>query len=271
MKARTRKKPRVALGKAFLKLAAAFEDANAAKTDKLLRKMGKKAPACYREIGTVLSLLTRMASCWWVCRGDDHLIEYMCGRAASFGQACLRLVRMGYYDEALGLIRTIAEIANLLALFQLEPSSFSDWKSLSAQQRKQQFSPVRVRIRLEPIAQGAYVDEVDYRLLSGRSAHANPDTRPQSYNIFIVPSVGPLLQEEGLVICLNELGAALVLIILFGTQLLAYKRPLRLRLLKAGRTLAEQIGQARLSDLDNFHQRMHEKLASDQLGLSSEP
>jgi hypothetical protein len=53
MKARTRKKPRVALGKAFLKLAAAFEDANAAKTDKLLRKMGKKAPACYREIGTV--------------------------------------------------------------------------------------------------------------------------------------------------------------------------------------------------------------------------
>jgi hypothetical protein len=178
---------------------------------------------------------------------------------------------MGYYDEALGLIRTIAEIANLLALFQLEPSSFSDWKSLSAQQRKQQFSPVRVRIRLEPIAQGAYVDEVDYRLLSGRSAHANPDTRPQSYNIFIVPSVGPLLQEEGLVICLNELGAALVLIILFGTQLLAYKRPLRLRLLKAGRTLAEQIGQARLSDLDNFHQRIHEKLASDQLGLSSEP
>jgi hypothetical protein len=72
-------------------------------------------------------------------------------------------------------------------------------------------------------------------------------------------------------ICLNELGAALVLTMLFGTQLLAYKGPLRFRLLKAGRTLAEQIGGARLSDLDNYHQRMHEKLASDQLGLPSEP
>jgi hypothetical protein len=136
-------------------LVAAIEDANAIRTDKLLHKMGKKAPACYREIGTILSLLDRMVSCWWVCRGGDHLIEYMCGKAASFGRASVRLTQIGFYDEALPLIRTIAEIANLLALFQLEPSSLSDWKSLPEQQRKQQFSPVRVRIRLEPIAQGA--------------------------------------------------------------------------------------------------------------------
>jgi hypothetical protein len=271
VKARTRKRPRIPRGKAFLKLVAAVEDANAAKTDKLLPKMGKKALVCYREIGTILSLLDQMASCGWVCRGGDHLIEYMCGRAASFGRASLRLIRMGFYDEALGLIRTIAEIANLLALFQLEPSSFSDWKSLSEKQRKQQFSPVRVRIRLEPIAQGAYVDEVDYGLLSGRSTHANPNTRPQSYNVFNVPSAGPLLQREGLLICLNELAAALILIMLFGTQLLAYKKPLRLRLLKAGRKLAEQVGGARLSELDNYHQRIRDKLASDQVGLPNVP
>jgi hypothetical protein len=121
---------------------------------------------------------------------------------------------------------------------------------------------VRVRIRLEPIAQGVYVDKVDYRLLSGRSTHANPSTRPQSYNVFNVPSAGPLLQQEGLLICLNELGAALVLIILFGTQLLAYKRPLRVRLLKAGRKLAEQIGGARLTELADFHQRIRDKIES---------
>ena|SRR5712675_2202888 len=116
MKARTRRNPRVPRGKAFLKFAAAVEDANAAETDKLLPEMGDKATACYREIGTILSLLAQMASCWWVCRGGDHLIEYMCARTASFGRASLRLIRMGFYDEALGLIRTIAEIANLLGL-----------------------------------------------------------------------------------------------------------------------------------------------------------
>jgi hypothetical protein len=122
-----------------------------------------------------------------------------------------------------------------------------------------------VRIRLEPIAQGAYVKEVDYRLLSSRSTHPNPNTRPQSYNVLDQPWVGPFLQQEGLLICLNELAASSVLIMLFGTQLLAYKRPLRLRLLKAGRRLAEQIGGARLSELAEFHQGIREKLTS-QLG-----
>jgi hypothetical protein len=261
MKARIRKS-RVPQGKAFLKLIATIEDANETRTQKLLPKMGEKAPACYREIGTVLSLLDRMASCWWICRGGDHLIEYMCGRAASFGRASIRLIQMGFYDEALSLIRTVAEIANLFALFQLEPSSLSEWKTLPEQQRKQQFSPVRVRIRLEPIAKGAHIDEVDYRLLSGRSTHANPGTRPQSYNVFNVPSAGALLQQEGLIICLNELGNSLVLIMLFGTQLLTYKRPLTLRLLKAGRKLAEQIGGARLSNLAEYHRGIREKLAS---------
>jgi hypothetical protein len=270
MKARIRKTPRVPEGKAFLKLVAAVEDANATKTDKLLPKMGKKAPSCYREVGTVLSLLGRMASCWWVCRGGDHLIEYMCGRAASCGRASVRLIRMGFYDEALALIRTIAEIANLLALFQLEPSSLSDWKDLPEQQRKQQFSPARVRIRLERIAQGAYVDEIDYRVLSGRSTHANPSTRPQSYNVFNISSAGPLLQQEGLVICLNELAASLVLTMLFGTQLFAYKRPLTLRLLRAGRKLAEHVGGARLSELADYHQRVREKLAAQSRERSEE-
>jgi hypothetical protein len=262
MKSDTRKTLRVPQGKSFFKLVAAVEDANVTKTDRLLPKIGKKAPACYREIGTILSVLDRMASCWWTCRGGDHLIEYMCGRTASFGRASIRLIRMGFYDEALALVRTIAEIANLFALFQLEPSSLSDWRTLPEKRRKLQFSPVQVRIRLGQIAQGAYVNKVDYDLLSGRSTHAHPNTRPQSYNVLNMPSAGPLLQQEGLLICLNELGAALVLIILYGTQLLAYKRPLRLRLLKAGRKLAEQIGGARLSELTDFHQRIREKLGT---------
>ena len=116
---------------AFLRLLWEQEDACELATDGRLPGMGTKAPACLEEISTVLSLLDRMASCWWICRKGDHLIEYLCGRAASTGRAALRLMRLGFYDESLALSRGLGEIANLFALFQEDGRAFSEWKGAS--------------------------------------------------------------------------------------------------------------------------------------------
>ena len=65
-------------------------------------------------LGTALSYLDRMASCWWGCRQSTHIEERLVGKVASNARAALHLMRAGYYDEALGLIRQIGETANLL-------------------------------------------------------------------------------------------------------------------------------------------------------------
>src|SRR5262245_48629772 len=122
-------------GAAFLKLVWDQEDACQRETDTRLPGMGNRAPACFEQIGTVLSLLDRMASCWWACQGGDHIVEYLCGRVASTGRAALRLMRLGFYDESLVLSRGIGEIANLFLLFKEEPRALEEWKVSSRGER----------------------------------------------------------------------------------------------------------------------------------------
>ena len=69
MSANSDKDTNVPEGTAFLELVWEQEDQCEKETDDRLPKMGERAPACIEQIGTVLSFLDRMASCWWVCRG----------------------------------------------------------------------------------------------------------------------------------------------------------------------------------------------------------
>ena len=62
-------------GRDFLELVWNQEEKCQTETDTLLPNLGKKAPAAMIHVGTVMSLLDRMASCWWVCRGGDHRID----------------------------------------------------------------------------------------------------------------------------------------------------------------------------------------------------
>jgi hypothetical protein len=133
-------------GRDFLALVQEHEDLCEAKTDEHLPSMGKKAPVCVDRIGTVLSLLDRMSSCWWVCRGGDHTIEYLAGRTLSNARAALRLLRFGFYDEALLLCRSMGEIANLLYLFFRSDVSLTEWRNASHKERLRHFSPQGNRI-----------------------------------------------------------------------------------------------------------------------------
>ena len=240
-------------GLSFLQLVWEQEDSCEVETDKRIPKLGKKAPACLQHVGTVLSLVDRMSSCWWVCQQGDHVIEYLCGRVESNARTALRLLRFGFYDESLLVCRAIGETANLLQLFCHDKYAIDEWRVSSRRDRVKNFTPVKVRLRLEELQTTPVINKERYTLLCERGAHVHPKTKPQSHNILGVPIVGARLQEEGMLVCLNELALALATTAIFGAILLDLEIDIRERIFSAAKSLAEQIGGANIVEIDEYH------------------
>ena len=243
-------------GMQFLEFIWQTEDRLEEVTDDRFPSMGEKAPACMEQVGTALSLLDRMSSCWWVCDEGDHTIEYLYGRTASYGRAALRLMRFGFYDESLMLSRSIGEIANLLFLFLSESGSLQRWKMSTRRERRENFAPVEVRKQLEGILGKPPIDQERYSMLSEQSVHVHPQTRPQAHNVLRMPVSGAILfQEAGFLICLNELGLSLAYTLGSGAGLLNLDEDVKKRIMHSTRDLAEQIGGAIITEIDSYYQR----------------
>ena len=245
-------------GLSFLRLVWEQEDGHEAETDTQIPTLGKKASAHLEHLGTVLSLLDRMASCWWVCRGGGHQIEYLCARAESNAYAAVRLLRFGFYDESLLLSRAIGETANLLQLFHEDANALKLWKESSRRDRMREFKPVNVRLKLEDLQTRAVINMQRYGLLSERAAHVHPETKPQSYNILGIPSTGARFQEGGLLVCLNELAGPLSMVAFFGVLLLDLEEEIKERVISAVRDLAKQIGGVAITTIDDYLRQIRE-------------
>jgi hypothetical protein len=202
--------PTYPTGIEYLSALAEGEDECAKVTESAIAGMGTKASQCYERLGTALSFLDRIASCYWACAGGDHTIEYLCGRAVGNGRTALRLAKFGLYDEALTLVRNIGELANLLFLFAWSPADLATWKGMSRRERMAVYRPAAVRIKLSKVETKLIpMGDEKHRLLSERAAHVTPDTRPQVHNVLGRPSLGGLFQAVGFLVCLNELALAI--------------------------------------------------------------
>ena len=247
-------------GMSFLQLIWGQEDACGTRTDEYISGIGDKAPLCLENIGTVLSLLDRMASCWWSCRGGDHMIEYLCGRVASSARAALRLMKFGFYDESLLVCRAIGEIANLFHLFCTDVSALEKWRTSSRKEQFREFSPAVVRRKLKASEGDPVIDEEWYRLLCEKSAHVSPKTKPQSHNVLGIPAAGGgELQPQGLLVCLNEIAFSLAFSTLFSVRLLDYEGGVREQILSSVRDLAEKIGGIRITTVEDYQRRVWEE------------
>lgn len=160
-------------------------------------------------MGAVLYLTDGLASCLWGCHGKEHVIENMVGRAESNSRAAFRLIEFGQYDEALSLIRNIAEIANLIWLFYVDPIHIRAWLDLPEKEREKQYSPIKVRLKLE--SQGSVVphDEDSYRELCRAAVHPDPRVRPQAHNKNGIPTTGGYFQERAYIDCITRLAWSL--------------------------------------------------------------
>jgi hypothetical protein len=226
----------------FLKVLFEQENSCEAETRRRIPELGIRAPACYLSFGTVLSLLENVASCFWGCRGGDHLIENLAGRVCACSRSSLRLSLFGFYDESLSLSRSIGEIANLLFLFNQDAVAFGQWRQSDKKQRKERFSPVKVRIRLESMDLPVLINERRYGELCEVATHPTPQTKPQAHNVLGIPSTGGVFQEAGLVVTLNELAAATAFALVPMPKLLGYDDHRRAQIKGAGFSLLETVG-----------------------------
>jgi hypothetical protein len=195
-------------GTRMLRAIGKYEDKCERRTERRLPRMGKKAPACYEYLGQVLAYADMIGSCVYGCPGPSeqaHALWYLVARTSSFGRAALRLAKMGFYDEALIIVRSIGEIANLVSLFSSAPEAIDEWKKSDRASRIREFSPARVRKRIVSLGGEAIMDETNYAALCEVSTHPVPDLRPQSFNHAGRSMTGGVhVQEAGFLVILNE-------------------------------------------------------------------
>ena len=204
--------------------------------------LGDKAPILVQGLDTLLSGLDRMASCFGGCRGGDHCAEYLTGRAVSSCTSAMLLMENGYYDEALSIIRSLGELANLMSVFAADKNEFRRWKSINERQRRSAFAPVKIRLWLEKHDGIMVVDEERYRFLSSYSIHASPNNIPQAHNAQAAGSIAPTFEVAGFLLCLNELARAMAFIGVFAPRLCAVPPAIEQALQEVNRLIVEHIG-----------------------------
>ena len=194
-------------GSDFLLASAQQQNQCAFESRRRLPQLNVEIQTTYENLGALLFLLDRFASCFWGCHGKKHVIEFLVGRTVSCARAALRLIEFGHYDEAMALIRNIMEVGNLMWLFFVEPDHIRGWLDAPEDERRKRYSAVLVRKSLEGLGAGVPHEQTQYALASGTGVHPSPKG-PQSHNLHEVPTVGGIYQEKGFVSCLVKLAWA---------------------------------------------------------------
>lgn len=127
------------------------------------------------------------------------------GRSYNLACSALGLMRLAQYDEALGLIRSMGEIHNLLLMFALESDSIKKWLNADKKTRLRDFSPVKVRIVIEKHGPIPVVNEGWYSEMCEKYVHVQPGTRPNNHSEGKPGWVGGVVQPEGESKVLGEL------------------------------------------------------------------
>lgn len=198
-----------------------YEDRCERLTEKLLPEWGEKAPRCYEYLGQVLAYADIIGSCTFGCPGpshEDHAVLYLVARASSFGRAAMRLSKMGFYDEALNVVRSVGEIANLFALFVADPNTVDEWRNSDWKYRRDNLGPGKIRDRIIALNNEPVMDRDTYRDLCEISTHPVPQLRPQKFNHAEKPMTGGIyVQEAGFLVVLNELAAVAACLVVCAT------------------------------------------------------
>jgi len=195
----------------------------------------------------------------------EHAIEFLAGRAVSYGLAALRLVNFGHYDEALALTRSIGEIGNLLHLFMVDPSAIRRWLDASNKAEREEFEPYWVREALKTISSMVPTDDERYGVLCATAIHPNPKVVPQSHNENSIPTLGGYYQERGQVVCINEIARA-VATVAGPTGRIAVIAPDKSEeIVAAAISLMKTIGETTLDNKQTFSQYTERTSSSDEL------
>jgi hypothetical protein len=212
---------RFLIGKEHLDTAERYERESAEAALTLLGNgtLGKRAPVIYENLGTVLSLLSQLASCAWGCRGGGHDVENLVRRCCNYAFSALALARSGYYDEALAMVRGVAEVVNLLQAFTVDARHLRDWQTMPERDRRDRYGPVAVRKLIEESGKTPAVERETYTALCELGVHVTPNSMRTSHQHDGRVHVGGMFSILGFLLVLNELGICLSPAVVFAGQL----------------------------------------------------
>jgi len=163
----------------------------------------------YETIPEFLEVLYKVSSCKFGCKGGPHVIEYITGRGYNLGIASMKLIKLGFYDESISLIRSISEIVNLFALFAIDINSAKEWYSSSERDRIKNFTPGKIRKRLSQSELSIPISQKYYSKMCEVGVHVNPATKPQGHNNLDRAIVGGVVFKEQAIAVLNDLSNTL--------------------------------------------------------------
>lgn len=157
-------------------------------------------------LGTALSIFYITATCHRKCQGGSHVLESLVARAYNLALSAYTLTCRGLYDEALNLVRSIGEIANLLGLFLTNSDATNQWLNSEKNTRIRKFGPAKVRQLLESENSIlTFADKDWYSKFCEDYSHVHPGTKPNAYNVHKQGNAGGCFQEEGIKKSIDEL------------------------------------------------------------------
>jgi hypothetical protein len=146
-------------------------------------------------IGTSMNTIYQAATCHRGCHGGGHIFESLLGRAYNLGCSAYNLTLFGLYDEALSLIRSLGEIANLVMLSAVDGPKIGEWLHANRRDRMSNFGPAKVRRMLEAKGMEPCANEEWYRDMSEGYTHVTPQTQPNFHGG--VAFVGGKYEKDG--------------------------------------------------------------------------
>lgn len=162
-------------------------------------------------LNRAVEIIFILSTCKNGCRGGDHVLESLLGRVLNHVVAGIMVDAAGLHDEALSLLRSVGEIANLLALFRLDEQAYSQWVASSDADRRRGYAPVKVRLAVDKHGAIAVpMDQQMYDRLCDLYVHVTPSTSPNAHGPDEVRHVGGYVQTSGA----TEFGQTLTYIVL---------------------------------------------------------
>jgi hypothetical protein len=154
-------------------------------------------------IGTAMNVLYQAATCHRKCHGGAHIFERLLGRAYNLSCGAYHLTIFGLYDEALNLIRSLGEIANLVMLSALDGPKMKEWLHATPKERRDNFSPVKIRLMLEAKGMEQCANHKWYQERSAGDTHITPNTQPNFHGG--AAFVGGRYEKEGMRKCFESM------------------------------------------------------------------
>jgi hypothetical protein len=134
--------------------------------------------------------------------GGKHTFERLLGRAYNLGCSAYNLTLFGLYDEALSLIRSLGEIANLVMLSALDGPKITEWLHATRKNVWKILAPSRSAGCFK-LREWSHVLPASGIEKCRRATHITPDTRPNFHGGS--PFVGGRYEKEGVTKCFGAL------------------------------------------------------------------